>query len=105
MGYNNQLALEKIRAEGLVPCSIQGDRLPNKSLQVGRKQLMPFLRRVHFQRELFTLQIDDGETVQVIASEVAVDSQLTFNVQHELVLWKQFCKTNFSTPRILLIFR
>lgn len=75
-------AAESLRKADRVPVALLGDRLPFEHLSVERSALMPFLRRVHFQRELLTLVVEGGETVRVLPQEVQYDDPQSFNVHH-----------------------
>ena len=73
---------QKLRTSGRVPASLLGDRLPFEHLSVDRIELMNFLRRPHFQRELLTLAVEGGETVRVLPQEVQYDTLQNFLVRH-----------------------
>ena len=67
MGTNHSRTLRK---SGRVPAAVIGDRLPFVHVSVDRKELMPFLKRTHFQRELLTVSVEGGETVKALVQEV-----------------------------------
>ena len=64
-----------------MPAVLLGDRLPYVHVHVGTKELNPFAVRTHFQRELFTLDVEDGEKVKVLPQEVQFDATNTLNIQ------------------------
>lgn len=66
----NATALLSTKQPDRVPAMLQGDWLPNVPVTVDRAALMVFLRRVHFQRELLTLDVEGGETVRVLVQQV-----------------------------------
>jgi len=80
MGTIHSRALRDVHKR--VPASLLGDRLPFVHLSVDTKELMPFLRRTHYQRELFTVTVEDGETVRILPQEVQFDTLKHFNVKH-----------------------
>lgn len=73
------MATKELRKSEHVPASLLGDCLPFVHLSVDKQQLMPFLRRSHYQRELFTLDVEGGETVQVMPQYVQYDAAWTLN--------------------------
>lgn len=79
LGTNHADAL---RRKGHIPAALIGDRLPFEHLWVDHDDVMPVLRRAHFQRELLTLKVEGGETVRVLPQEVQFDTEQAYNVKH-----------------------
>ena len=96
-----------LREQGLVPCALLGDRLPFVHLAVQESDLVPFLQRPHYQRELLTLQVEGGETVHVLPQEVQYDSvpMAQFKVKHvNFRRWPRNPKKNPVKLAVPLIF-
>ncbi len=71
-----------LRRRGRMPVCLLGDRMPFEHLWVEHDEVMKFLRRPHFQRELLTLSVEGGERVRVLPQEVQFDDREHFNVKH-----------------------
>ena len=72
----------ELREHARVPASLAGDRLPFEHLSVDLKELEPFLKRSHYQRELLTVDVDGGETVRALIQEVQYNNFKEFIPRH-----------------------
>ena len=72
----------RIRERGRIPAVLCGDRLPFVHITVCKKELAPFVKRTHFQRELMTLQIEGGEKVKCLVQEVTYKVSYSDEIEH-----------------------
>ena len=72
----------RIRERGRIPAVLLGDRLPFVHLTVCKKELAPFVKRTHFQRELMTLQVEGGETVKCLVQEIVYKVTYSDEIEH-----------------------